>query len=354
MFDIDFNSGELQVLVHPQYKDLVPQIIEGLKLFELKEHFIILSSGTGGDIKGYALSKAALLANAKATNDHFKLTPQDLWGLSLPVYHVGGLSVLARAHLLKNKVVDLRKWNPESWVKESKDVTITTIVPTQLYDLVKLKIPAPKQLRFLVVGGDFLSTGLKDGALKLGWPVIRTFGMSEVCSQLASTENPDSDELKIFPIHTIKTNDEGRLLVKSESLFTLQFSLGADFKVTKASELCDQDGFYQTSDRGVVSCDTLKHSGRIGDEVKIAGHLVNLLSLKDILGNYLISKNLFGAIEFSIEDDPRKGKRLILLMLSGLDKASVEIAHLIHPVKIDEVRIVNGFDRTSLGKLKRI
>lgn len=354
MFDIDFHREDLQVIVHPQFQELIPKILERLKPYNLENHFVLLSSGTtGGDIKGYALSRDALLANARATNEHFKLTEEDVWGLSLPVYHVGGLSVLARAHLLKNKVIDLRKWNPDSWIKEIEDVTITTIVPTQLYDLVKLNLKAPSKLRYLVVGGDFLSSSLKTEALKLGWPVIRTFGMSEVCSQLASTEKPESDDLKIFPLHTVKTNAEGRLLVKSQSLFTLHFSIGAEFIVSNAKELCDQDGFYPTSDQALVSGHYLRHSGRIGDEIKIAGHLVNLLSLKETLGTYLMKKNLFGSIEFLIEEDDRKGKRLILQLLPDLPAAAEEIAHLIHPVKIDEVRIVNQFERTSLGKLKR-
>lgn len=354
MFDIDFDRTDLQVVVHPQYQGLVPAILEGLKPYNLKNHFVLLSSGTtGGDIKGYALSHDALFANAQATNEHFKLTDKDVWGLSLPVYHVGGLSVLARAHLLKNKLVDLRKWNPENWFQEIKDVTITTIVPTQLYDLVKLNLKAPSTLRYLVVGGDFLSSSLKAEALKLGWPVIRTFGMSEVCSQLASTTNPDSDELKVFPIHEVKTDSAGRLLVKSASLFTLQFTMGKEFKVTTASELWDKDGFYSTSDQAQVSGHTLKHLGRMGDEVKIAGHLVNLNSLKETLATYLMQKKMMGSIELSLESDERKGKKLVLLSLPHLENAHNEIAHLIHPIKIDEVRIVDSFDRTSLGKLKR-
>lgn len=354
MFDIDFDRTELQVIVHPQYQELIPKILEGLKSYNLKNHFVLLSSGTtGGEIKGYALSKEALFANAQATNQHFNLTEKDVWGLSLPIYHVGGLSVLVRAHLLSNKVVDLRKWNPESWIEDLKDVTITTIVPTQLYDLVKLNINAPKTLRYVVVGGDFLSSSLKAEALKLGWPVIRTFGMSEVCSQLASTDNPYSDDLKIFPIHSVRTNQDGRLLVKSKSLFTLQFKMGNDFKVTMAKELCDPDGFYPTSDQAQIAGPSIKHLGRMGDEVKVAGHLVNLLSLKDILATYLMQKNMLGSIEFSLEDDDRKGMKLVLITLPHLEAAHTEIAHLIQPIKIDEIRILENFDRTSLGKLKR-
>lgn len=353
MLDIDVAKKDLQVIVHPQYQGLIPKILQGLKSYNLENHFVLLSSGTtGGDIKGYALSKDALFANAKATNDHFQLTEKDVWGLSLPLYHVGGLSVLARAHLLQNKVVDLRKWNPENWINEIKDVTITTIVPTQLYDLVKLNLTAPKNLRYLVVGGDFLSSALKAEALKLGWPVIRTFGMSEVSSQLASTSDPQSDDLKVFPIHEIKTDSQGRLLVKSESLFTLQFTMGKEFNVITAEDLCE-DGFYPTSDQIKIDGNTIKHLGRMGDEVKIAGHLVNLTSLKDTVATFLLPKNLLGSVEVSLEDDARKGKKLVLICLSSSTALQNEIAHLIHPVKIDEVRIVESFERTSLGKLKR-
>src|SRR5690606_34005827 len=107
-------------------------------------HFILFSSGTTGGVKGYAISKEALFSNARASNEHFKMTAHDVWGLSLPVYHIGGLSVLVRAHLLSNKVIDARHWNPEKWTNTIQEATITTIVPTQLYDLVKRGIRAPK------------------------------------------------------------------------------------------------------------------------------------------------------------------------------------------------------------------
>ncbi len=352
MHNLDFKNTGIQVLVHPQYQDLVPKILEGLAPYDLKDHFVLLSSGTGGTLKGYALSKQALLANARATNEHFELTQNDVWGLSLPVYHVGGLSVLARAHLLKNKVVTVLKWNPEFWIKEISDVTITSIVPTQLYDLVRLNLKAPTNLRYLIVGGDFLSTKLKNKALEMGWPVIRTFGMSEVCSQLASAKTPESDDLSLFPIHSVKTNEDGQLFVKSESLFTLQFTLGSEMKVTLASEL-SIDGYYKTSDKVQLTDTTIKHLGRTGDEVKIAGHLVGLNNLRDTLEAYSLKNSLFGEIEFSIEGDERKGKKLVLQVLSQHSECHLEIAPLIHPVKIDEVRIVQTFNRTYLGKLKK-
>lgn len=356
MFDVDFDNIEPQVLAHHSQMHLAPTILKGLKKYDLRHHFILFSSGTtGGDLKGYAISKEALFTNADAVNKHFNLSKKDVWGLSLPIYHVGGLSVLARADLYKNRIIDARSWDPHSWSKKMEEVTITTVVPTQLYDLVKRQIKPSPHLRYLVVGGDFLSSGLKDAAMKLGWPVIRTFGMSEVCSQLASTLNPKSDELKLLPIHQVKTNEDQRLLVKSEALFTLQFRLGEKLLVETAQELCDQEGFYATSDRAEVFGDTIKHLGRLGDEFKIAGHLVNLNSLKDSLGSFLVEKNLFGQMEFSLEDDERKGKKLVLLSLPipSLNYLLDEFREKINPVKLDDVRIVQSFERTHLGKLKK-
>ncbi|WP_408096778.1 AMP-binding protein [Peredibacter sp. HCB2-198] len=356
MFDVNFESSETEVICHSQYDSVAPKILEGLRPLNLKNHFVLFSSGTtGGDLKGYAISKEALFNNARAVNEFFGLTKDDVSALSLPVYHIGGLSVLARAYLLNYRVVDARNWEPESWLEKIKEATITTIVPTQLYDLVKMKAKPSRHLKYLIVGGDLLSNGLKEEAMKHGWPVIRTFGMSEVCSQLASAKTPESDELKLLPIHRAKTDAEGRLLVKSSALFTLQFTLGNELKIQMAKDLSDADGYYKTSDKALVFGDTIKHLGRLGDEFKIAGHLVNLLQLKNTLGTFLVEHNLYGKMEFQIEPDDRKGKKLILLTLpeGNLPEIHHQISKLIHPVKLDEVRILQSFDRTSLGKLKK-
>jgi O-succinylbenzoic acid--CoA ligase len=354
MFDVDFENPPPQLICHPDYRIHEKTILEKLNPFFLRDHLILFSSGTtGGDLKGYALSKKSLFANAEAVNTFFGLTSNDVWALSLPIYHVGGLSVLARAHLLKNKIIDARSWDPEIWVEKIKEATITTIVPTQLYDLVKKGLKPSPNLRYLIVGGDFLSSELKNKAIALGWPVIRTFGMSEVSSQLASAKTPESDELEILPIHEVKIQDE-RLLVKSKALFTLEFQMGEKFKVNTAKEL-SSEGFYLTKDRALVQDNVITPLGRMGDEIKIAGHLINLTQLKDILSTWLLQNGLYNKVELAIEDDERKGKKLILIALKEADSDTLlaEVSKLVRPAKIDELRIVEAFNRTHLGKLKK-
>lgn len=355
MFDVDFDNPAPQLLCHPSQRHLEKELLEKLNPFFLRDHFILFSSGTtGGDLKGYAVSKKALFLNAEAVNNHFSMTSKDVWGLSLPVYHIGGLSVLARAHLLKNKVLDLRNWKPELWFKDVHSVSITTIVPTQLYDIVKMGLKAPSNLRYLFVGGDFLSSKLKEEALKLGWPVIRTFGMSELCSQIASTKSPQSDELEILPIHQTRIEND-TLLIKSSSVFTLEFTIGKNLKVKTAKELSTKDGFFITKDRAKIKDNILTPLGRVSDDIKVSGHLVNINLLKDAISSVLYQEDLIGKVELAIEEDDRKGKKITLLTLPGIMTSSLEnkLMRAIHPAKLDEVREVESFKRTDLGKLKK-
>jgi o-succinylbenzoate---CoA ligase len=352
-----FNVGQrgLTVLTSPrlaQHSELIRRELAGSNL---QDHFVVLSSGTTAQtLKGFALSRQALLRNADAVNKHFSLTAQDVWGLSLPSYHIGGLSVLARAFVLGNRVVEFADWNPLEWEASLKkeNVTITTVVPTQVYDIVKHKIQAPSGLRYLIVGGDFLSQALEEEALLLGWPVIRTFGMTEICSQLASATSPGEKYLTVLKPHQIQTDSEQRLRVKSECLFTLQFEIGESFSVRHAREFCDENGYFLTQDRVEAQAGTLKPLGRLDDRLKISGRLIDFLELKNQMEKALLSLGYFQKAELAVEDDERLGKKLILYYLSDIHDPH-QLARSIAPVKIEEYRQVSSFQRTDLGKLKK-
>lgn len=352
MFNIDFDSDEIQFISHSRYSEAAQKISHELDY--LRAHFLIFSSGTTSqDLKGYALSREALLTNARAVNAFFNLTSDDVWGLSLPHYHVGGLSVLARAHLLGSSLVLMGDhWAPRSWSEllREKGVTITTIVPTQLFDLVKNDLKAPPKLKHLVVGGDYLSYELEKRALALGWPVIRTFGMTEVSSQLASAKAP-GQEIELLPIHEIKTDEDERLWVKSSALFTLQFSLKEKLHVTLANSLLDSEGFYPTNDRVSIEGKRFIHLGRLDDQIKVSGKLISLMSLKEKLYAFALKHDHYGSVELLFEADDRLGKKLVLLHLPEVQNLE-EMRNLFSPLKV-ELREVTSFNRTDLGKLKR-
>jgi O-succinylbenzoic acid--CoA ligase len=346
---ISFTSPENQVLAHGTLGREAEAA--GRALAHLRHHFILFSSGTSGIAKGYALSQEALLANAQAVNAHLGLTSADVWALSLPVYHVGGLSVLARARLLSNKVVDARGWRPLEWRSLIEAATVTTLVPAQLYDLVRLGVRPPDKLRYAIIGGDFLAPELAHRARALGWPILRTYGMSEVSSQLACS-HLGSDELEVLPVHEVRVDEGQRLHVRSPALFTLQFVCQEEVKVTSAKDLCSADGFYPTQDRAQLKGNFLTPLGRIDDQIKVAGHLVDLLGLKARLANLALELGIFGEVELCAESDERKSKRLVLLYRTPAREHLPKLAETLLPASLDECRLVEHFEKTELGKLK--
>ncbi len=353
VYGVDFNE-EFKIITHPSLEEARERLRSELADLDFTSHFAIFSSGTSSQkLKGYILSEKAMEANARAVNEWFSLTKEDVWGLSLPVYHVGGLSVLMRAKLLENKVIDLRKWDPVSWHHSvgKENVTITTIVPTQLYDLVKNGLHSPGSLKKIIVGGDFLPGDLEKRARTLGWPVIRTYGMTEVCSQLASGKFP-GDQLELLPIHEVKTDTDKILAVKSPSLFTAQFILAEKLELAFSHDLVDDNGFYITQDRVEVQGSILHPLGRRNDEIKVGGHLTSVLVLKETLAKTLLKLGLFGQAEIVIETDARKGNRLVLLHQSLEETLLMKIAESLRPAVIDEIRKISSFSRTDLGKLK--
>lgn len=347
-------ADKLKVYHHPQLVKEAEFLEKSFKNSFDEPHALILSSGTsGGGIKGYALSYRALKANAQAVNAFYSLSETDRWGLSLPTYHVGGLSVMVRAKLSQSEVIDCRGWNPGEWYKKIDEakITITTVVPTQVFDLVTLNLKAPNSLRFMIVGGDFLSSELEKKARELGWPIIRTYGMSEVCSQLASGRAP-GEPMQVLPIHQVKSGPNERLLVKSQALFTLQFQLRPNLIIQPASELCDSEGFYLTQDRVSILGNHIQPLGRIDQQLKVAGHLVDLPSLRDKLYTELLRLELYGKAEVAIEEDERKGKKLVLIHQSIPQNILDALVEALAPVPVDEVRVIQDFERTDLGKLK--
>ncbi len=353
VYDVNFGE-EFKIITHPELKEARERLREELADLDFTAHYAIFSSGTTSrELKGYILSEKAMEANARAVNEWFALTRGDVWGLSLPVYHVGGLSVLVRARLLGNKVIDLRKWEPLRWHKTLTDekITITTVVPTQLYDLVKNNLSAPVNIRYLIVGGDFLPEALETRARELGWPVIRTYGMTEVCSQLASGKAP-GDRLTVLPLHEIRLTAEKILQVKSPSLFTALFTLGEKLNLTFSHDLVDNDGYYSTQDRVDLINRELRPLGRLNQEIKIAGHLTSILTLKETVAACLLQERQYGKAEVVVEDDERKGKRLVLLHTNLSENVLSKIRDAMKPAAFDEVRSVTELSRTELGKIK--
>lgn len=264
---------------------------ESTDKLQLQSHLWVSTSGSSSDqisqIKLVALSKQAFLNSAAAVNRHLKSTSSDVWAQVLPLFHVGGIGIEARAYLSGARVVQgLRdfKWEPEHFLQvlEEQKVTLSALVPTQVYDLVRLQKRSPTYLRAIVVGGGALHEGLYIQARALGWPLLPSYGMTETCSQIA-TASLESLSVRQYPSIPLldhaeaRTDASGFLQIRASSLLTAYAQAQRGVWDPK------QNGWFTAEDQGEVQNGSLRIHGRTQDFIKIGGESTSLSRLRAIL-----------------------------------------------------------------------
>ncbi|HYF37054.1 MAG TPA: AMP-binding protein, partial [Prosthecobacter sp.] len=165
-FSRDFWSG------NENYVAANAAAAQGLTAFaeasELRGMCFFQTSGSEGLPKWVALKKEAFLTSGRAVNAHFEITAHDRWLVALPLHHVGGFAIYARAALSGSPVFQWQapKWNPADFVQvcEEQGITLVSLVPAQVHDLVREKLPCPPSLRAAIIGGGGMSQGLADQA----------------------------------------------------------------------------------------------------------------------------------------------------------------------------------------------
>lgn len=375
-----WHSTESHCFLNPRLEQLLQE--KFLRCFDAATkmydgHIWLASSGRSSP-KLIGLSKRALLASAEAVNHHLAVRSIDRWGLCLPQFHVGGLSIYARACSIGHEVrIFPCEWSPEAFVAwiDRERITLTSLVPTQVHDLVNLKRQPPLTLRVAVVGGDRLAPALYAEAKKLGWPLLPSFGMTEAGSQIATAkleslakheivENEklprDSFTRDFFPTLKLlshleaKVDELGRLNLRGTSLMTGHWSV-EKFEFFKTLD------WLVTDDRVEIHPDkTLRPLGRGQDFVKVLGEGFYLSDLEAKL------EDRGFPLGFLVqEDDRRRGSRLVYFIeidsLSSGDNLSHRLkkqveewnAQSFPPFRLSGFKIVGNVDRTPLGKVIR-
>lgn len=289
---IAWEGDETHLFVNPKLP-----ISENVVMPAMPGHIWLATSGTTGQ-KYVALSKKAFLISAAEVNSYLEASSEDHWLAALPHFHVGGLSIYARAYLARAKVYKLASWDPAAFVDAAKKVSFASVVPSQLFDLVKQKKKAPGNFKRLIVGGAALCDELRKRGEALNWPITHTYGMTECASQIAV-------EGTLLPHIQAKTDEQARLWIKSDSLLS-GYLKGGDFVDPKIS------GWFQTGDLACLTDGKLILLGRQEEMVKILGEKVYLLPLKQRLQEICVTENL--SIKFRLYPvaDDRNGCSLHL------------------------------------------
>lgn len=255
---------------------------------------VLATSGSGGTVKMVALSKPALLASAEAVNRFCGITGDDTWLGGLSTFHVGGLGIFARA-FLSGSAVRPMAWN--RWTRDGSaflqacgEATLTSLTPIHLHDLVAAGVRSPSSLRGVFVGGGRLRTELAARAKSLGWPVWPTYGMTETCSQVATSLEGDPQWLPVLPHWETRLTVEGRLQVRGPALLEGYLVRDREKAGWMWNPARDDEGFYTTGDRVELRQNHLYPLGRSDDTVKVLGELVSIEGLERSLPDALAGR----------------------------------------------------------------
>jgi O-succinylbenzoic acid--CoA ligase len=171
--------------------DALARRVAGLEFTRQDIAAILFTSGTSGRPKGAQLTFNNFYYAAMASTLRLGNLPGDRWLLTLPLYHIGGLSMLVRACLCRVPVIVLDRFEPEVLIDliQRHQATLVSLVPTMLFRLLTTRTSdpvLPACVRMVLVGGAAASPELLVRAARRGVPAATSYGLTEACSQVCT------------------------------------------------------------------------------------------------------------------------------------------------------------------------
>ena len=214
---------------------------------------VVFTSGSTGTPKAALHTFGNHYSNALGSNANIALETGDRWLHSLPLYHVGGLSIVFRC-LLAGAAIAL----PEPGAPLGRSIpelraTHVSLVSTQLLRLLREDTELGG-LRAVLMGGGPIPDDLVDEALARGLPVHTSYGLTEMASQVTTAPPGASrEELRtagrVLPRREVRVSGEGEILVRGETLFA-GYLRGDDPNLP-----LDDGGWFRTGDLGEMDAD---------------------------------------------------------------------------------------------------
>jgi O-succinylbenzoic acid--CoA ligase len=175
---------------------------------------LVHTSGTTSAPKPIRLTYGNWLWSALGSASALGVAPDERWLCTLPLSHVGGLSILLRSVIGATTALVHERFDTERVLAALRDPdgpTIVSLVPTTLARLLDAGLRHPPALRWALLGGAPLPDTLLARAARAGVPVAPTYGLTEACSQVTTFGVP------LFCTR-VRLADDGEILVSGPTL----------------------------------------------------------------------------------------------------------------------------------------
>lgn len=243
-----------------------------------RDHSILFTSGSTGSAKPVRLTWGNLEASAAASAELLDHTSDDRWLAVLPMYHIGGMSILIRSARQLSSVVLEPRFDPirAAQLMASGDVTLGSLVAAMLRQILDSDPGPYREVRALLIGGGPTPSGLLEEAVDAGLPVLPTYGMTETASQIATRRLSDGlhPGMSAVPVPgaEIRTDRDGVIEVK-----------GAMVSPGYLGEPDRQSDWFRTSDVGELRDGQLTVLGRADDVILSGGENVHPAEVEAVL-----------------------------------------------------------------------
>jgi O-succinylbenzoic acid--CoA ligase len=154
---------------------------------------LVHTSGTTTKPKPIRLTYGNWLWSALGSAVALGVDPEERWLCTLPLSHVGGLSILLRSAIYGTTAIVHERFETDRVLHALNDPhgpTVVSLVPTTLARLLDAGLTNPPALRWALLGGAPLPPALLQRAADAGVSVAPTYGLTEACSQVATAGVP--------------------------------------------------------------------------------------------------------------------------------------------------------------------
>jgi O-succinylbenzoic acid--CoA ligase len=287
---------------------------------------IIFTSGSTGVPKAALHTFGNHYHSALGSNANIALMPGDRWLHSLPLYHVGGLSILFRCLLAGATVALPQQGTPPGEAIAGFGATHVSLVSTQLLRLLR-EDADPGGLEAVLMGGGPIPASLVDEAVARGLPVHTSYGLTEMASQVTTTPPGVSlEELRtagrVLPHREVAISGSGEILVRGQTLFA------GYVEGERLDRPLDAEGWFHTGDLGELDDNSyLRVRGRMDNLFVSGGENVQPEEIEEALCRL---EGIVEAVVVPVPDEEFGARPVAFIRTDDLEPG--DLAHELEPV----------------------